>query len=239
LPVLGPAAQLSSKKRRTAQFRADFFVFALLCRLACEPNELVAEDRDDEIFTETFSGTTSYNYLRIEKDKLVNKKRQLTVPNDFREYIAIYSTVFDDVFSLEYITHDEIAETKEVLHEFSELEIEQILQPKDNSTFIEKQKMVKIRKLDRAIGDNLKIIYGYKCQICGLFIGETYDATVIHTHHIEYFSVSLNNNADNIMVICPNHHGIIHAANPIFDKKNKVYKYPNGYIEGLKLNLNL
>jgi hypothetical protein len=60
LPVPCPVAQLSSKKRRTAQFRADFFVFALLCRLACEPNELVAEDRDDEMFTGTFSGTTSY-----------------------------------------------------------------------------------------------------------------------------------------------------------------------------------
>ena len=181
----------------------------------------------------------SYNYLRVEKEKLTNKKKQLTVPEDFREYIAVYSTVFDDVFLLECITHDEIIETKEAIKKFDELEIEQILQTKDNSTFIEKQKTVKIRKLDRTIGDNLKIIYDYKCQICGLFIGESYDATIIHTHHIEYFSVSLNNNADNIMVICPNHHSIIHATNPAFDKKNKVYKYPNGYVEGLKLNLHL
>jgi predicted HNH restriction endonuclease len=203
-----------------------------LLQIRYSPNSEIAQ-KLREIFN------CSYNYLRVEKEKLENKKKQLTVPNDFREYIAIYSTVFDDVFSLECITHNEIVETKEVLHKFDELEIEQILQTKDNSTFIEKQKIIKIRKLDKTIGDNLKIIYGYKCQICGLFIGETYDATVIHTHHIEYFSVSLNNNADNIMVICPNHHGIIHATNPIFDKKNKVYKYPNGYIEGLKLNLHL
>jgi hypothetical protein len=58
LPVPCPAAQLSFKKRRTAQFQADFWVFALLYRLVCEPNELVAEDRDDEIFTGNFSGTT-------------------------------------------------------------------------------------------------------------------------------------------------------------------------------------
>ena len=181
----------------------------------------------------------SYNYLRGEKEKLANKKKQLVVPEDIREYIAIYSTVFDDVFSVECIMHDEIVKTKEVINKFDELEIEQILQTKDSSTFIEKQKTVKIRKLDRTIGDNLKIIYGYKCQICGLFIGETYDATIIHTHHIEYFSVSLNNNANNIMVICPNHHSIIHATNAVFDKKNKTYKYPNGYVEGLKLNLHL
>ncbi|MDR1382372.1 MAG: hypothetical protein LBJ67_00785, partial [Planctomycetaceae bacterium] len=42
-----------------------FFVFALLYRLACEPNELVAEDRDDEIFTGNFSGTTSYTGDKI------------------------------------------------------------------------------------------------------------------------------------------------------------------------------
>ena len=203
-----------------------------LLQIRYAPNSKIAK-RLRDIFN------CSCNYLSVEKEKLTNKKQQLTVPENIREYIAIYSTIFDDIFSLECITHDEIIETKEVINKFDELEIEQILQTKDNSTFIEKQKTVKIRKLDRTIGDNLKIIYGYKCQICGLFIGETYDAKIIHTHHIEYFSISLNNNADNIMVICPNHHSIIHTTNPIFDKKSKVYKYPNGYVEGLKLNLHL
>jgi 5-methylcytosine-specific restriction endonuclease McrA len=182
---------------------------------------------------------SSYSYLYIEKEKLANKKKQLSVPVEMREYLAIYSTDFDDIFTIECITNDEIIETKEALHSFDELEIEHILLTQDNPALIEKQKTVKIRKLDKTIGDNLKIIYGYKCQICGLFIGETYNATVIHTHHIEYFSVSLNNNADNIMVICPNHHGIIHATNPVFDRKSKVYRYPNGYVEKLKLNLHL
>ena len=182
---------------------------------------------------------SSYSYLSIEKEKLANKKKQLSVPVEMREYLAIYSTDFDDVFTIECITNDEIIETKEVLHSFDELEIEQILLTQDNPALIEKQKTIKIRKLDKTIGDNLKVIYEYKCQICGLCIGKEYDTTVIHTHHIEYFSTSLNNNADNIMVICPNHHGIIHAANPVFDRKEKIFRYPNGYVERLKLNLHL
>jgi len=182
---------------------------------------------------------SSYNYLSAEKAKLENKKKQLSVPEEMREYLAIYSTDFDDVFSAECITTNEIQETKSAIHDFNELEIEQILQTQDNPSILQKFKTVKIRKLDKTIGDNLKLIYNYKCQICGLFIGEIYDATVIHTHHIEYFSVSLNNNADNIMVICPNHHGIIHATNPVFDRKSKLFIYPNGYSEGLKLNLHL
>jgi predicted HNH restriction endonuclease len=183
---------------------------------------------------------SSYDYLFTEKQKLINKKRQLSVPENMREYLAIYSTDFDDVFSVECITANEIQETKDAIHNFNELEIEQILQTQDdNSSIVQKFKTVKIRKLDKTIGDNLKLIYGYRCQICGLFIGENYDAKVIHTHHIEYFSISLNNNADNILIICPNHHSIIHATNPIFDRKSKLFTYPNGYTERLKLNMHL
>ena len=182
---------------------------------------------------------SSYDYLFIEKQNLTNKKQQLSVPENMREYLAIYSTGFDDVFLVECITANEIQETKDAIHNYDELEIEQILQTQDNSSIVQKLKTVKIRKLDRTIGENLKFIYGYKCQICGHYIGENYNAKVIHTHHIEYFSVSLNNSADNIMVICPNHHSIIHATNPIFDRKIKLFNYPNGYSEGLKLNLHL
>ena len=56
---------------------------------------------------------------------------------------------------------------------------------------------------------------------------------------IDYFTRSMNNNADNIMIVCPNHHGIIHDCNPIFDKDTKTYTYPNGYKEGLMINYHL
>jgi predicted HNH restriction endonuclease len=69
--------------------------------------------------------------------------------------------------------------------------------------------------------------------------GHKYGSNLIHAHHIEPFSQSLNNNASNIMILCPNHHGIIHDQNPQFDRKRKVFQYPNGYAEGLKVNLHL
>jgi hypothetical protein len=203
-----------------------------LLQIRWTPNSEIAQKLRD-IFN------SSYKYLFVEKEKLTNKKKQLSVPEEIREYLAIYSTVFDDVFAIECITQSEIAEARQEICKFNELELEQIIQATDTPTFIEKTKTTKIRKLDKTIGDNLKRLYDYKCQICGLFIGEAYSATVIHTHHIEYFSVSLNNNADNIMVICPNHHGIIHTANPIFNRDKKVFTYPNGLVEELKLNLHL
>jgi len=204
-----------------------------LLQIRYTPNSLFAK-KLREIFSE------SYSYLLSEKEKLTNKKKQLTVPKEFREYIAIYSTSFTDVFSLDCITNYEIADAKEAIKGLSESEIVQIINSQDyDSSLYEKRKIVKIRKLDKTIGENLKRVYQYRCQICGLYIGEAYNANVIHTHHIEPFSLSLNNNPDNIMIICPNHHGIIHATNPFFDKMLKVYKYPNGYVESLKLNLHL
>jgi len=96
-----------------------------------------------------------------------------------------------------------------------------------------KQKEV---QLSKAIGNSLKVEYGYRCQICGEYIGERYGSNLIHAHHIDYFTQSLNNNSNNILVVCPNHHGIIHDRNPEFDHAEKVYCYPNGLREGLKLN---
>ena len=58
----------------------------------------------------------------------------------------------------------------------------------------------------------------------------------IEAHHIDYFVNSLNNDASNQLVVCPNHHSIIHDADPIFDRKRKMYIYPNGIEQNLLLN---
>jgi predicted restriction endonuclease len=94
---------------------------------------------------------------------------------------------------------------------------------------------MKIRKLDKAIGENLKSFYNFSCQICGKNVSEKYGANIVEAHHIEYFVTSLNNNAENIMVLCPNHHRIIHKLNPIFDRNNLFFQYPNGFFDKLSL----
>ncbi|MDM8555811.1 hypothetical protein QUF75_13855, partial [Desulfococcaceae bacterium HSG7] len=58
-------------------------------------------------------------------------------------------------------------------------------------------------------------------------------------HHIQSFTTSLTNNSDNIMIICPNHHRLIHKVKPTFDKTNLMILYQNGYKEKLILNHHL
>ena len=82
-------------------------------------------------------------------------------------------------------------------------------------------------------------MYDYRCQICGQRVGELYDSHVVESHHIDYFVKSLNNDMNNIMIVCPNHHNIIHDVNPFFDRGKKVFIYNNYYKEGLILNYHL
>lgn len=86
----------------------------------------------------------------------------------------------------------------------------------------------KVRKINVDIGKKLKKLYDYRCQICEQTIGLPCGVKIAHIHHIDYFSTSMNNNADNIIVVCPNHHAIIHNQNPFFDKKRKAFIFPNG-----------
>ena len=148
-----------------------------------------------------------------------------------RKFFTLHASDIKDVFCLE----SEAA--------CDELSLENLL---DLSTLtdaqaqlVERFGLTKYRKLNRDVGERLKREYRYRCQICGLDVGELYGAQVVDCHHINYFSVSLDNAASNLLIVCPNHHRIIHAAEPTFDRERKLFRYPNGLEEVLRLNAHL
>ena len=185
----------------------------------------------------------SYQFL-VEKRSCRDPKDRsmIKLPEDFKEYLAIYTTEYEDSYVLETIVSDDIYELKKIVNNKPEyfMEADFNYDIKDSSASIfESPRVLKIRKLNRKIGDNLKLLYEYRCQICGEKIGEEYGACVAEAHHIDYFVSSLNNDAQNQLIVCPNHHCIIHDVNPVFDKKRKLYMYSNGFLEGLKINVHL
>lgn len=98
------------------------------------------------------------------------------------------------------------------------------------------QHWVKIRRVNKAISDNLKEFYDFKCQICNENISSRYEVNVVESHHIKPFSLSLNNDASNQIILCPNHHRIIHKAEPEFHRRKLIYSYGNGVEEKIILN---
>lgn len=182
---------------------------------------------------------TSLNYLQKERAKI---KRPIQIPEENREYIVLYTTPLEDTFSLDHITSSESAQIKDSISTINEEEFEYQSNYKviDETARIEvKEQIVKVRRLDRAIGESLKLFYNYNCQLCGDNFAQKYNCTIAEAHHIDFFVNSLNNDASNIVVLCPNHHRVIHKTSSIFKKENFSFIYPNGLEEKLALNKHL
>ena len=178
----------------------------------------------------------TYNYLCEQRgNEKVSGKRYLKIPEGKKEFLVIYTTEDPDTYLLEYITRAEAAETRKILLGESEQEYElSVNYPESDPTaaILKEIKLTKIRKLNRAIGDSLKILYDYRCQLCGDDFGRKYNVHIAEAHHIDPFVTSLNNDADNQLIVCPNHHKVIHRAEPVFDRSRLLFVYSNGERSG-------
>ena len=183
----------------------------------------------------------SWTYIQ-EAKKLQEKgsKKPIPLPEEYKEYLVMYTTQDEDTFLLEAILSEDMADFRITVAGKEERFLEAQLSLTDEGAGYQlKEGIRKIRKLNRLIGENLKELYDYRCQICGRRIGEEYGALIAEAHHIDYFVHSLNNDAQNQMILCPNHHSIIHETNPSFDREKKAYVFPNGRVEKLLLNKHL
>lgn len=187
---------------------------------------------------------STWNYVEKIKALPENMNRKLTilVPQDSQEFLVINSTDLPNVFTAECVTCNENAAIKNELQKIKEWDFEQMeefTKHDTNATIAYGNSLVRIRKLDRSIGNSLKRIYDYRCQMTGEKIGATHDVVCVEAHHIEPFTKSFNNDYSNIIILSPNYHRIIHKANPTFNREQLAFKFPNGLIEKLKLNKHL
>lgn len=183
--------------------------------------------------------SASYEYLRSERERARGRKVFMRLPEDGREYLVLYATALPDVFAAEAITKTELYDANVVLAGVSEEEFERFgdfARRDGTASIVMRPQLAKVRRLDRSIGEDLKALYEFRCQICGENFGKPYDERIVEVHHIIQFVHSMNNDYDNLMVICPNHHSVIHKTDPTFDRQSLRLSYPNGFHEFLKLD---
>ena len=126
------------------------------------------------------------------------------------------------------------------LGDLSEEECEAAFNQLDQSARrVVRERRVFDRIFDKRIPDRLKELYNNRCQICGQSTIDEYGVNIVEAHHIIPFASSANNDASNIIVLCPNHHRIVHQAEPVFDRQELRFVYPNGRKEQLVLNIHL
>ncbi len=118
----------------------------------------------------------------------------------------------------------------------TEEEIEYIINFKDNKAGIKITNGQNQRRVYKtSIIKQLKKLYKGQCQICGENAGAQHGVDISEVHHIKYFSSSQNNDSGNLIVLCPNHHRLIHKLNPTFDEQSRIFSFSNG--EKLKIIL--
>jgi len=99
------------------------------------------------------------------------------------------------------------------------------------------KKMVSVEEFVRNqfLADSLKSYYENRCQVCGQDFLPEYGVAFAETHHIQYLSQGGPDVSGNIVVLCPNHHRIVHATAARFNRQSLTYEYPNGLREPLIL----
>lgn len=193
-----------------------------------------------KILREIFSST--WNYVEQIKNlpENINRKFTIRIPEEHQEFLALSSTNLPNVFVADCITTALKAEIINEIRMQSELDFETFEPREDNNATIKQiLGMQKVRQLDRSIGDSLKHLYDYRCQMTGDKIGESYGTMVVEAHHIIPFTESMNNDTSNIIILSPNYHRIIHKAKPLFNREQLAFVYPNGLMEKVKLNKHL
>lgn len=92
---------------------------------------------------------------------------------------------------------------------------------------------------NRAHVEELHGLYGGRCQLCGFDPELLYEARACRGHHIVYLSRGGKDELTNMMLVCPNHHEVIHATSAVFDFKDLRYVFSNGRREPLVMNKHL
>lgn len=182
----------------------------------------------------------SYEHLYVQRQLPENRHKPLPLSDKIHESFRFYFTDNPDVFYLECNTDEEYNQVADKLRGIPE----EVYEATNDETFFmqdktasieEKERLVKYRKIDRSIIKTLKEYYDYRDEITGEKIGSEYGDSVVEAHHIDYFTVSQNNDTTNIIIISPNYHRIIHKNNPIFNRKKYQFEFPNGEVLQLKL----
>lgn len=185
---------------------------------------------------------STWDYVETEKSLPGNIGRRYTIkiPKERQEYLAISCSDIANIFIADCITSSFKSDAIMDLSSIEELDFE-TFQPQEDSSakIIEKERIQKVRHPDRSIGDSLKRIYDFHCQMTGERVGDSYYTLVVEAHHIIPFTTSLNNDTSNIIIVSPSYHRIIHAAKPDWLPEILAFKYPNGLIEKVMLNKHL
>jgi 5-methylcytosine-specific restriction enzyme A len=101
------------------------------------------------------------------------------------------------------------------------------------------QNLRQSRDRNRQLVQQLYSIYAGRCQVTAHDSPVIYGAPTAEAHHIVFRSRGGDDDLENMVLISPNLHRAIHAAEARFDYGSLAFLFPNGRVEPLVLNKHL
>jgi hypothetical protein len=92
---------------------------------------------------------------------------------------------------------------------------------------------------NRQLVAELQRLYAGRCQLCVFDSPTLYSTDSAEAHHVIYRSRGGPDVFDNLVLLCPNHHTVIHGTDATFDYAKLAFLFPNGRTEPLCLNQHL
>jgi 5-methylcytosine-specific restriction endonuclease McrA len=102
-----------------------------------------------------------------------------------------------------------------------------------------RQRLLALAPRDRELVKDLHERYSGGCQLCAFDSPVVYGTPSAEAHHIVYLSRGGEDSLENMVLICPNHHTVIHKTDATFDYSHLKFLFPNGRAEPLCLNSHL
>lgn len=96
----------------------------------------------------------------------------------------------------------------------------------------------KAPKRNKRLVQELQELYEGRCQICLWSPVIKYGDHICHGHHIHWLSRGGEDNKDNLVLICPNHHAAIHRCDAPLDYRDLTFNF-GSHREAIKHNLHL
>jgi 5-methylcytosine-specific restriction endonuclease McrA len=133
---------------------------------------------------------------------------------------------------------DEVVLERALTSEPSELPL--ILEDKSLAYSIpRKTELLRSSPRNRQLVADLKGLYAGRCQLCGFDSPTVYDVDSAESHHIWYRARGGPDTMENLALLCPNHHTVVHASDATFDYSKLHFIFPNGRVEPLCINRHL
>lgn len=102
-----------------------------------------------------------------------------------------------------------------------------------------RQQLLAAAPRDRQLVNELHDLYRGRCQLCAFDSPVVYNVPSAEGHHIVYRSRGGEDTLENMVLLCPNHHTVVHKADATFDYATHMFTFPNGRVEPLCFNTHL